>query len=762
MLRVLLGLSFLFTTQLSYADSCSEYTDLYNDSSKYMSEKLLIDGVEFNLHYAKNKKQTSFTRKTISTLEIEVKKIHNYFGYKPQGGVHIRIPGFAQMSNGSAQTIPYNIIELYDYAPEEHSYLGLTKDWIKNLIIHEYVHIVTLDMTSGWVDTARSVFGGIIKPTGVAPRWLSEGVATWWESLEPEQGRLNQKIIKWETYKALSNPNFCDSVSCLDSPKTYPYGHAAYWVGGFFLKYLEEQKPGFLKCLYNENSGSVPFRIDTMFIRCRSTKVHHAYSEFRKNFLETNKDLKNYCPVNSKFCEMDKEKLLNANLDAGYCETENELIYIDKRFEGRTRKNTNHELKILNLSEKTIKTYSHDYPIYNIKKINNKCVVKEIHYGKCAKKNDFILKEFNSKTFKLTKIDNERKNEEKATAFNQEKDQEYNGGKYLTPKFFLFTSSTYEGLTSLDAFTSISDPLNIHSIGAAVAAVTHKGESYQGGELSYTYRKGFWAISGFHLTRYSYNSFYEDISLTKSTGSNFEVNIANKNWFLQNNYNYSQNEQRDFLSKKEYKKGSISVLMGKKDSSLTKVVKKFNILFDLSGYEFEKPFTSRYLGGEIITKSEFYLTDRSILKFDLNLGKLNKTTNTDGVIKGGGSDSFNGTYRYPLYMFSYGDMFGNDVISGRFELSSSLLDMYYGDDMFPFFNKDLGAFIGSEYAKAKYFYFGDDLIKNEYATSAYAGLFLNNLIAYRWDTSLKVIFSRTMHPRVDDRFMFLIDAAEFF
>jgi len=759
MLRILVGLTvvFSFFTKHLSAKVC----DNYNDSSDYVSETLLIDHVKITLHYGKNKINSKFLNRSKFVLENKIKKIHKYFNYKPQGGVHIRIPDYAEMSNGSAQVMPYNLIELLDFEPEKHSYLGLTDDWIGNLVIHEYVHIVTLDMTSGWVDNLRSIFGGIMKPAGIAPRWLSEGVATWWESVEPGQGRLNQDIIKWEVYKAFKNPEFCDSFSCLDEPLVYPYGSAAYWVGGFFLKYLEEQKPGFLRCVYKEKSSSLPFTLNSIFIRCRSTKVAEAFYEFRRNFIEQNNKFESFCPVSKKFCEMDK--LQYANLSSGYCETEDTLVYITNNIKGRNRKNSNHHLKILNLKNNSIQDYYSEYPISLLKKDNKgKCVIEELHFGSCPRIALRKKKAINPVNLNIKPYIEVKKKTKIKEINPSSKTQEYNGANYLLPRFLIFNAASFGGLTSTEILTSINDPLNIHSIKANISSYSYKNESLFGGSLSYTYRKDFWSLFLSNQQSYSYSSFFDDVSNYKASNVGAEMNSGTNTWRFRNAFIYSQREERDFLSKKEYKQLRVSFASIRKDTSLVRKMRNFSYLVDLSGFEVDKPYRSHYLGIENFLNSSFYLTDETFITAKLNYGKLNKTTLLDGALKAGGADSFNGLYRYPLYMFNYGFVFGNELTTASLDLTSSIADLFYGDDMFPFFSKDFGISIGSEYVKAKYFYFGDELVTDEYAASVYAGLFLNNQIAYRWDTSLKLILSRTVRPRVDDRVLFLLDAAEFF
>ena len=62
-------------------------------------------------------------------------------------------------------------------------------DWIKLLVFHEYTHFLNIDPTRGWMEVARYLFGDIIRPTGLWPTWMLEGLAVYFETRTSKLGR---------------------------------------------------------------------------------------------------------------------------------------------------------------------------------------------------------------------------------------------------------------------------------------------------------------------------------------------------------------------------------------------------------------------------------------------------------------------------------------------------------------------------------------------------------------------------------------------
>ena len=172
------------------------------------------------------------------------------------------------------------MITLLTYPPTGSGYLVGRDDWIRNLLIHELVHIVHLDMTEGFPDIVRTIFGSIGKFGGIVPVWFSEGLATWAETAFTSGGRGRSRLLRYETDRKLLDGDFCRTIDCLDSPGVYPRGSTAYWVGWRFLSFLEERKEGTLRCLVKTNSGKVPFFFYQAFHECTGRSAPENFADF--------------------------------------------------------------------------------------------------------------------------------------------------------------------------------------------------------------------------------------------------------------------------------------------------------------------------------------------------------------------------------------------------------------------------------------------------------------------------------------------------
>ena len=63
-------------------------------------------------------------------------------------------------------------------------------DWLRDLILHEYSHIVQIDQVRGLPRALSYVFGRVMLPNALAPSWLDEGYAVYNETRFSNFGRL--------------------------------------------------------------------------------------------------------------------------------------------------------------------------------------------------------------------------------------------------------------------------------------------------------------------------------------------------------------------------------------------------------------------------------------------------------------------------------------------------------------------------------------------------------------------------------------------
>lgn len=94
------------------------------------------------------------------------------------------------ITNGYATRIPYPHIMAYPVLPGPEDSLADTGDWAFELLAHEYTHILTFEPASGVMRPLRAIFGNIIAPNMLLPRWWTEGVAVDMETRLGTHGRL--------------------------------------------------------------------------------------------------------------------------------------------------------------------------------------------------------------------------------------------------------------------------------------------------------------------------------------------------------------------------------------------------------------------------------------------------------------------------------------------------------------------------------------------------------------------------------------------
>lgn len=275
--------------------------------------------VKIIIHYRENQK--FLAHRTLSIIKEYFPKIHSYFKYVPKSQVHFVYEEVSRDANGSAQVFPYNIIRLQDYPPTGDTSLIASHDWLRTLIIHEYVHIVTLEMTNGWMDSLRTVFGSTMKLAALNPRWFLEGIATWAESFFTDEGRLYHPSILNVVVSLLKDPTFCPDLSCWDNPPKYPHGSTAYWVGAHFLNYVEKNKKDTLSCWADQNSRSFPFFVNKRFSHCYGEDIYASYEKFKNDFITQYDRFR--CPFkNSNACENLKKLKTSPNDFKGVLENE--------------------------------------------------------------------------------------------------------------------------------------------------------------------------------------------------------------------------------------------------------------------------------------------------------------------------------------------------------------------------------------------------------------------------------------------------------
>lgn len=161
-------------------------------------------------------------------------------GWTPRPRTQIVIADFFDYTNGWAAPLPENTITILPYPPLGHR-VNYT-DWLRTLLVHEYAHILQMDMVAGLPAVARSIFGrsGLTNP--LSPVWLLEGYAILAETRFAGFGRAHSAEYDMMIRAAADADALLPIDRCCHYELArWPQGTSPYLYGGLFARYLGEK-----------------------------------------------------------------------------------------------------------------------------------------------------------------------------------------------------------------------------------------------------------------------------------------------------------------------------------------------------------------------------------------------------------------------------------------------------------------------------------------------------------------------------------------
>jgi hypothetical protein len=180
-------------------------------------------------------------------------------GWIPRDRTDIVIANFFDYANGWAAPVPRNTITIIPTLPAGDRVAF--DDWLFTLIVHEYAHILQLDMVRGVPAFLRRVFGRAIVTNPLMPVWLIEGWALKYETELTGYGRLRSTEYDM-MLRAAADSNRLLPIDRAGhyGLERYPGGNAPYLYGGSFYRWADRAHGDTVWPRYHRRrSGGVPF-----------------------------------------------------------------------------------------------------------------------------------------------------------------------------------------------------------------------------------------------------------------------------------------------------------------------------------------------------------------------------------------------------------------------------------------------------------------------------------------------------------------------
>ncbi len=204
-------------------------------------------------------------------------------GWYPRRKTELLVIDPTDSANGYAYQLPVNTIVVYVTTPGDDSTLSNYDEWSSSLVMHEYTHILHLDIAEGVPAVVRAMLGRIISVNQVSPRWVVEGFATFQETRQTTGGRGRSTLADMVKRATALEDRFPPLGNLDGWQAAPPGGNLRYLFGQDFIQFVsdrygEDVWTDFVH-MYGE---SVPFWLPTR--RALGGRLTKLYREWREDF----------------------------------------------------------------------------------------------------------------------------------------------------------------------------------------------------------------------------------------------------------------------------------------------------------------------------------------------------------------------------------------------------------------------------------------------------------------------------------------------
>ncbi|GAB4432356.1 MAG: hypothetical protein OHK0040_02330 [bacterium] len=236
-----------------------------------------VETKHFSIHYHNGLED--WVKKLTSVVEAVHERLVQEFDYSPKEKTQVVVIDNNDIVNGYSIVFPYNTIFLNVGFPDLETTIGEYDDFVYNLFVHEYAHILSMDVSSGYSDKLRKIFGKpipaetptsglfflLLSPPNIfMPRWWHEGIATELEEDYGYGGRGRKSFYEMIFRMAVYEDNL-PSIDKINGDIPYwTKGHTPYIYGYNLFSYLKEKYQLKYSLLTKRHSERFPYFINAV------------------------------------------------------------------------------------------------------------------------------------------------------------------------------------------------------------------------------------------------------------------------------------------------------------------------------------------------------------------------------------------------------------------------------------------------------------------------------------------------------------------
>lgn len=208
-----------------------------------------------------------YARAVAQTFERVLPELEKRMNWQAPDAVDIIVQDPTDQANGLTMNFPNNAIELYASPFASDSPLAYYDNWPNEIATHELTHMVANDTTLGFYSTLRSIFGSWVKPNGIQPVWLSEGLAVFQETSLTPGGRGRSPLLEALLREAvldnkLTSRDYASIDRFNDGVPWWPSGNTQYLLGYTLQALPTKQFPNLPGKVSFDTAGTIIFAPD--------------------------------------------------------------------------------------------------------------------------------------------------------------------------------------------------------------------------------------------------------------------------------------------------------------------------------------------------------------------------------------------------------------------------------------------------------------------------------------------------------------------